>query len=41
MESSGATIVTTETCLFEWLRTSSDPCFRQISQLVRESPRPE
>jgi nicotinamidase-related amidase len=38
MEASGATIVTTEAVLFEWLRTSDDPRFREISKMVRETP---
>jgi nicotinamidase-related amidase len=38
MESSGATITTTEAALFEWCEDSKSPQFKQISQLVRESP---
>jgi nicotinamidase-related amidase len=38
MESAGATLTTTEAALFEWCQTSAAPEFKQISQLVRESP---
>jgi nicotinamidase-related amidase len=38
MESSGATITTTEAALFEWCEDSKSPQFKQISQLIRESP---
>lgn len=38
MEGSGATITTTEAALFEWCENSQSPHFKQISQLVRESP---
>ncbi|MCC7084757.1 MAG: hydrolase [Pirellulales bacterium] len=37
MESSGATITTTEAALFEWCEDSKSPQFKQISQLIRES----
>ncbi len=37
MESSGATMTTTEAALFEWCENSKAPQFKQISQLVRES----
>jgi nicotinamidase-related amidase len=37
MESSGASLTTTESALFEWCQTSAAPEFKQISQLVRES----
>jgi nicotinamidase-related amidase len=37
MESSGATITTTEAALFEWCENSHVPQFKQISQLIRES----
>lgn len=36
MESSGATLTTTEAALFEWCAVSGTPQFKQISQLVRE-----
>ena len=36
MESSGATLTTTEAALFEWCQTADRPEFRQISRLVRE-----
>ena len=38
METSGATLSTTETILFEWCESSTDPQFKEISRLVRESP---
>ncbi len=38
MESSGVTLTTTESALFEWCRVAGTPQFKQISQLVRESP---
>ena len=38
MELSGAVLTTTETILFEWCQTSGSPEFKQISQLVRETP---
>jgi nicotinamidase-related amidase len=37
MESSGATITTTEAALFEWCENSHVPQFKQISQLIRET----
>jgi nicotinamidase-related amidase len=37
MESSGATLTTTEAALFEWCQSSDKPAFKQISALVRES----
>ncbi|MBI1899546.1 MAG: hydrolase [Planctomycetia bacterium] len=37
MESSGATLTTTESALFEWCQQAGTPQFRQISQLVREA----
>jgi nicotinamidase-related amidase len=37
LESSGATLTTTETALFEWCQVSGTPEFKQISQLVRET----
>ncbi|HEX4130973.1 MAG TPA: hydrolase [Pirellulales bacterium] len=40
MESSGATLTTTEAALFEWCRVAGTPEFKQISALVRQ-PRPE
>ncbi len=36
METSGATLTTTESALFEWCEKSGTPEFKQISQLVRE-----
>ena len=39
MESSGATLTTTESALFEWCQASNAPGFKQISALIRE-PRP-
>jgi nicotinamidase-related amidase len=38
MDSSGATLTTTEAALFEWCGRAGSPEFKQISQLVRESP---
>jgi len=36
MDSSGATLTTTESALFEWCRVAGTPEFREISRLVRE-----
>lgn len=36
MESSGATLTTTEAALFEWCQVAGTPEFKQISRLVRE-----
>ena len=38
MDSSGATITTTEAALFEWCEVAGTPEFKQISALVREQP---
>lgn len=38
MESSGATITTTEAALFEWCATSECAEFKEISRLVQEVP---
>ncbi len=38
MDSAGATLTTTEAALFEWCGQAGSPEFKQISQLVRESP---
>jgi nicotinamidase-related amidase len=38
MEASGAVLTTAEAALFEWCETAAAPEFKQISQLVRESP---
>ncbi len=38
MESSGATLTTTESALFEWCQVSGTPTFKKISALVREKP---
>ena len=38
MDSSGATLTTTEAALFEWCSAAGTPEFKQISQLVKESP---
>jgi nicotinamidase-related amidase len=38
MESSGATLTTTEAALFEWCQVAGTPEFKQISALVRELP---
>jgi nicotinamidase-related amidase len=40
MDSSGATLTTTEAALFEWCGRAGSPEFKQISQLIRESPPP-
>ncbi len=37
MESSGATLTTVESAMFEWCQDSKSPQFKQISQLVRET----
>ena len=37
MESSGATLTTTEAALFEWCDAAGTPEFKQISQLVRQT----
>jgi len=38
METSGATLTTTESALFEWCQESGTPTFKKISALVREQP---
>ncbi len=38
MESSGATLTTCESALFEWCADSSAPQFKQLSQLIKETP---
>ena len=38
MDSSGATLTTTEAALFEWCEVAGTPEFKQISQLVKEPP---
>jgi len=38
MDSAGATLTTTEAALFEWCARAGSPEFKQISQLVRETP---
>lgn len=38
MDSSGATLTTTEAALFEWCDAADTPQFKAISQLVREAP---
>ncbi len=38
MDSAGATLTTTEAALFEWCGRAGSQEFKQISQLVRESP---
>ena len=40
MESSGATLTTTEAALFEWCEVAGTPEFKTISALVRETPPP-
>jgi hypothetical protein len=38
MDSAGATLTTAEAALFEWCGVAGTPEFKQISQLVRETP---
>ncbi len=38
MESSGATLTTCESALFEWCVDSAAPQFKQLSQLIKEKP---
>jgi nicotinamidase-related amidase len=38
MESCGATLTTVEAALFEWCHDSKRPQFKQISQMVRQTP---
>jgi nicotinamidase-related amidase len=38
MESSGVTLTTTETAMFEWCHTAARPEFKKISALAKESP---
>jgi nicotinamidase-related amidase len=38
MDSSGATLTTTEAALFEWCERAGSPEFKKISALVRETP---
>ncbi|MCA9102734.1 MAG: hydrolase [Pirellulales bacterium] len=38
LESSGATLTTTESAMFEWCEASGTPQFKQISALVKETP---
>ncbi|MHB8971310.1 MAG: isochorismatase family protein [Pirellulaceae bacterium] len=38
MESTGATLTTTEAALFEWCEVAGTPEFKSISALVRETP---
>lgn len=40
MDSSGATLTTTEAALFEWCQVAGTPEFKQISRLVREEGPP-
>jgi nicotinamidase-related amidase len=40
MDSSGATLTTTEAALFEWCERAGTPEFKQISQLVKEAGPP-
>jgi nicotinamidase-related amidase len=35
MRDAGATVVTVEMVLFEWLRSAADPAFRTVSRLIR------
>ncbi|MDR2761036.1 MAG: isochorismatase family protein [Planctomycetaceae bacterium] len=36
LESAGATLATTETIMFEWCETATNPAFRTISKLAKE-----
>ena len=38
MRDEGASLVTTESVMFEWCRTAEHPEFKQISALVKQSP---
>lgn len=38
MESSGATLTTTESAIFEWCEIAGTPEFKQISALAKETP---
>ena len=38
MESAGATLCTVEAALFEWCGDSSGPKFKQLSQMIKDSP---
>jgi nicotinamidase-related amidase len=38
MDSAGATLTTAEAALFEWCGRAGSPEFKQISQLIRETP---
>jgi nicotinamidase-related amidase len=38
MTAAGATLTTTEAAMFEWCEQAGTPQFKQISQLVRETP---
>jgi len=38
LDASGCTLTTTEAALFEWCAVAGTPEFKQISQLVRETP---
>jgi nicotinamidase-related amidase len=38
MESSGATLTTVESAVFEWCQDSRSPQFKAISQLIRQAP---
>jgi nicotinamidase-related amidase len=38
MESSGATLTTVESAIFEWCQDSKSPHFKALSQLIRETP---
>jgi nicotinamidase-related amidase len=39
MESSGATLCTCESALFEWCADSAHPQFKKLSQLIKETPK--
>ena len=39
MQQAGAILVTSETCVYEWLETAANPAFREISAMVQERMR--
>ena len=39
MQQAGAILVTSETCVYEWLETAANPAFKEISAMVQERMR--
>jgi nicotinamidase-related amidase len=39
MQQAGAILVTSETCVYEWLETAANPAFKEISGMVQERMR--